>query len=152
MRSSSSVVTPGTMAAPTSSRACAASRPATRIFSMVSASLTSLPVNGAGRRPVDVLRTRDVGGHGAARGDGGAGGYSTHAGECSFTRHERLGARSTGSASPTTPSRAGTAASNADRLGPYATAAEASRALEKVEERNEEWDNDPKWNDEQLED
>jgi len=34
-----------------------------------------------------------------------------------------------------------------DRLGPYDTEAEASRALEKVKERNEEWDNDPKWND-----
>jgi hypothetical protein len=41
---------------------------------------------------------------------------------------------------------------NADRLGPYATAAEAERALEKVEERNEEWDNDPRWNDELVED
>ena len=37
---------------------------------------------------------------------------------------------------------------NADRLGPYPTAAEAARALEKVEERNESWDNDPAWNDE----
>ena len=36
---------------------------------------------------------------------------------------------------------------NSDRLGPYASSAEAARALEKVEERNEEWDNDPKWND-----
>ena len=36
---------------------------------------------------------------------------------------------------------------NSDRLGPYSSSAEASRALEKVEERNEEWDNDPKWND-----
>ena len=36
---------------------------------------------------------------------------------------------------------------NSDRLGPYSSAAEAARALEKVEERNEEWDNDPKWND-----
>jgi hypothetical protein len=35
----------------------------------------------------------------------------------------------------------------ADRLGPYPTEAEASRALEKVKERNEAWDNDPKWND-----
>ena len=35
----------------------------------------------------------------------------------------------------------------ADRLGPYPSEAEASRALEKVKERNEEWDNDPKWND-----
>ena len=41
---------------------------------------------------------------------------------------------------------------NSDRLGPYATQAEASRALEKVEERNEEWDNDPNWNDDQAED
>ncbi len=34
-----------------------------------------------------------------------------------------------------------------DRLGPYATEAEAARALEKVEERNREWDEDPSWND-----
>jgi len=34
-----------------------------------------------------------------------------------------------------------------NRLGPYDTEAEASRALEKVEERNEAWDHDPKWND-----
>jgi hypothetical protein len=37
---------------------------------------------------------------------------------------------------------------NADRLGPYPTAEDASRALEKVAERNEDWDNDPAWNDE----
>jgi hypothetical protein len=36
---------------------------------------------------------------------------------------------------------------NADRLGPYPSEAEAARALEKVEERNEQWDNDPAWND-----
>lgn len=36
----------------------------------------------------------------------------------------------------------------ADRLGPYPTEEEAGRALEKVEERNREWDNDPNWNDE----
>ncbi len=35
----------------------------------------------------------------------------------------------------------------ADRLGPYATRAEAQNALEKVAERNEDWDNDPRWND-----
>ena len=34
-----------------------------------------------------------------------------------------------------------------DRLGPYDTEAEASRALEKAQERNEEWDNDPNWSD-----
>ncbi len=39
-----------------------------------------------------------------------------------------------------------------DRLGPYATEAEAARALEKVKERNEEWDNDPRWNDDAAED
>lgn len=33
-----------------------------------------------------------------------------------------------------------------DRLGPYPTEAEAARALEKVEERNEEWDEkDREW-------
>ena len=41
---------------------------------------------------------------------------------------------------------------NADRLGPYASREDAARALDKVEERNEEWDNDPKWSDDQLED
>jgi len=35
----------------------------------------------------------------------------------------------------------------ADRLGPYASRDEAERALEKVQERNEAWDNDPNWND-----
>ncbi len=32
-----------------------------------------------------------------------------------------------------------------DRLGPYPTETEAARALEKVEERNREWDEDPRW-------
>ena len=41
---------------------------------------------------------------------------------------------------------------NADRLGPYPSEAEAARALEKTQERNEEWDNDPKWNDDVVED
>ena len=36
---------------------------------------------------------------------------------------------------------------SADRLGPYATADEAGRALDKVAERNESWDSDPAWND-----
>lgn len=35
----------------------------------------------------------------------------------------------------------------ADRLGPYETEAEAAKALDKVEERNESWDNDPDWTD-----
>ena len=35
----------------------------------------------------------------------------------------------------------------ADRLGPYPTAEDAQHALEKVQERNEAWDNDPEWND-----
>jgi hypothetical protein len=36
---------------------------------------------------------------------------------------------------------------SADRLGPYDSRDEAEHALEKVAERNEEWDNDPKWKD-----
>ena len=34
-----------------------------------------------------------------------------------------------------------------DRLGPYASREEAERALEKVAERNEAYDSDPRWND-----
>jgi hypothetical protein len=34
-----------------------------------------------------------------------------------------------------------------DRMGPYGTAAEASRAMEKAGERNAEWENDPRWQD-----
>jgi hypothetical protein len=36
---------------------------------------------------------------------------------------------------------------NKDRLGPYASRGEAERALEKVEQRNEAWEHDPRWND-----
>ena len=39
-----------------------------------------------------------------------------------------------------------------DRLGPFGSAEEAAKALEKAQQRNDEWDNDPNWNDEQLED
>ncbi|MCW2757971.1 MAG: hypothetical protein JWO46_1717 [Nocardioidaceae bacterium] len=40
-----------------------------------------------------------------------------------------------------------------DRLGPYATQAEAEKALEKVAERNAEWEaEDARWNDDKLED
>lgn len=35
----------------------------------------------------------------------------------------------------------------ADRLGPYSSREEAEGALAKVQQRNEEWDNDPKWSD-----
>ncbi len=34
-----------------------------------------------------------------------------------------------------------------DRLGPYGSREEAERALDKVEERNEAYDSDPRWND-----
>ena len=37
--------------------------------------------------------------------------------------------------------------SPANRLGPYPTETEARNALAKVAERNDEWDNDPRWND-----
>ena len=36
---------------------------------------------------------------------------------------------------------------NKDRLGPYPTREDAERALEKVQQRNEDWDEDPRWND-----
>lgn len=39
-----------------------------------------------------------------------------------------------------------------DRLGPFATREEAEHALDKAEQRNQEWDNDPAWNDTTLED
>jgi hypothetical protein len=39
-----------------------------------------------------------------------------------------------------------------DRLGPFDTQEEAEHALERAQERNEEWDTDPNWNDEQFED
>lgn len=35
-----------------------------------------------------------------------------------------------------------------DRMGPYDSAAQASRALEIAAERTAAWDNDPDWNDE----
>jgi len=35
----------------------------------------------------------------------------------------------------------------ADRLGPYPSREDAERALEKVDERNEAYDSDPRWND-----
>lgn len=34
-----------------------------------------------------------------------------------------------------------------NRLGPYSTQAEASRAIETVHKRNEAWDTDPRWGD-----
>lgn len=34
-----------------------------------------------------------------------------------------------------------------DRLGPYPTHEQAARALEITQERNEAWDDDPRWND-----
>ena len=35
----------------------------------------------------------------------------------------------------------------ADRLGPYGSREEAEQALDKVAERNEAFDNDPRWKD-----
>ncbi|AXI77235.1 hypothetical protein [Peterkaempfera bronchialis] len=34
-----------------------------------------------------------------------------------------------------------------DRLGPYASRADAEHALQTAAERNEEWENDPRWRD-----
>ncbi|MFT4108483.1 hypothetical protein [Propionicimonas sp.] len=36
---------------------------------------------------------------------------------------------------------------SATRLGPYATAADAANALARAQERNEDWENDPRFND-----
>jgi len=36
-----------------------------------------------------------------------------------------------------------------NRLGPYPTRAEAEQALETAERRNEAWDEDPVWNDDE---
>ena len=35
----------------------------------------------------------------------------------------------------------------ADRLGPYESKEQAANALETTARRNEDWDNDPRWND-----
>src|SRR6478735_6789779 len=128
MRSSSSVVMPGATWEPTRSRASAASLPAMRIRSIVSESLTSEPVKGAGP---DLSTYGDL-----------SGSHGCHRVECNFTgmsdywyclKHHRVEHENL--------------CSYADRLGPYPSEAEASRALEKVKERNDEWDNDPRWND-----
>lgn len=39
-----------------------------------------------------------------------------------------------------------------DRLGPYDTREQAEQALARVQERNEEWDNDPRYNDDDDDD
>jgi hypothetical protein len=39
-----------------------------------------------------------------------------------------------------------------DRLGPYATKQDALAALERVQARNESWENDPRWNDDNEDD
>jgi hypothetical protein len=41
----------------------------------------------------------------------------------------------------------GAGCANAERLGPYATREDAERALQTAAERNEAWDNDPRWKD-----
>lgn len=39
-----------------------------------------------------------------------------------------------------------------DRLGPFDSREAAEHALEKAAQRNEEWDNDPNWNDDDGDD
>ena len=41
----------------------------------------------------------------------------------------------------------GAGCGNTDRLGPYASEDEAAHAIEKAAERTEQWDNDPRWKD-----
>ncbi len=40
----------------------------------------------------------------------------------------------------------------ADRMGPYATREEAAHAMETAADRDREWRNDPRWNDEVSDD
>ena len=41
---------------------------------------------------------------------------------------------------------------HAERLGPYPSREAAAAALERAHRRSEEWDNDPRWSDADLED
>ena len=41
----------------------------------------------------------------------------------------------------------GQSCANSERMGPYATSAEAQRALSQAAERTDKWDHDPAWND-----
>jgi hypothetical protein len=41
---------------------------------------------------------------------------------------------------------------SATRLGPYATPADAANALDRVAQRNEDWENDPRFNDDDEDD
>jgi hypothetical protein len=41
----------------------------------------------------------------------------------------------------------GAGCANKDRLGPYSSREDAERALLTAQERNDAWDNDPRWRD-----
>ncbi len=41
----------------------------------------------------------------------------------------------------------GTVCANTERMGPYASREEAERAIQHAAERTEQWDKDPRWND-----
>jgi len=41
----------------------------------------------------------------------------------------------------------GTGCANSERMGPYATREEATAAIAHAAERSEQWDKDPRWND-----
>lgn len=43
----------------------------------------------------------------------------------------------------------GTGCANSERMGPYATSQDAEASLRLAAERTEQWENDPKWNDEE---
>ena len=113
---------------------------------MVSASLTSDPANGVGAG-LSTYSGRGMWAGTSRRGETDIGATGVTADECSFgamkywycVKHHRV--ESGENICPPI-----------DRLGPYTTEEEASRALQKAEERNEEWDNDPNWNDADLED
>ncbi len=131
--------------------AWAARRQAARMRSMVSASLTSLPSKGAGAgRSTYSGRAMWAGtgrrGLTAAGVTGAAAGGVTGV-KCSFAPMAdsdgeywfNVKLHRVETTEDLSPSK--------DRLGPYATRAEAERALEKAAQRNEDWDSDPDWND-----
>ena len=134
-------------AAPTSCSACAAIRPAMRIFSIVSASLTSGPVNGAGAG-LSTYSGRGMCVGTGRRGEIVPGATGVTSDECSFGDHERV------LVLPQPP-----CASSRRRLrqlasgsGPYPLAGGGVASAGEGPERNEEWDKDDAWGDGDLED
>src|SRR5690349_9009575 len=165
-RSSSSVVTPGAMCLAASAIACAAIRPAIRIRSMVSLSCTSGPVYGvgaglptySGRRMFPGTERTGVISPGTSSDWPDMPASLTSVSGAPWHRGKEpmmalFKKRTVGKPGewfyclehkkveegPECPAK--------DRFGPYASRQEAQHAMETAQERNLEWDTDPKWHD-----